>query len=230
MNCKGLLAVVLVSLLAACSRKPDPQPPAAGADAEVAAVAATVTPAETTPPPPTVAAGTPQALDTDAARAAALEVVDALKRRDMATVARYAHPTMGVLFAPYAFVEPSEHQVWSAAALPNWFQDTRVRVWGTEDGTGFPIERTPAQYYERFVFPRDFTAGAKISVNDDQAKGNSINNAPSLYPDGVRVEFYLPPTETPEGPLPDWRALRLVFVGVGGEPKLVAVVHDQWTI
>jgi hypothetical protein len=51
-----------------------------------------------------------------------------------------------------------------------------------------------------------------------------------LYRDGVRVEFYLPPTQTPEGPLPDWRALRLVFVGVGGEPKLVAVVHDQWTI
>jgi len=137
---------------------------------------------------------------------------------------------MGVLFAPYAYLEPSEHQIWTATSLPRWFTDTQTRIWGAEDGTGFPIERTPAQYYERFVFPRDFTIGAKISVNDDQAKGNSINNAPSLYPDGVRVEFYLPPTETPEGPLPDWRALRLVFVAVGGEPKLVAVVHDQWTI
>ena len=184
------------------------------------------------PAPPSVSrsAQTPANDAVADARVAALEVVEALKRRDMATVARYAHPTLGVLFAPYAYLEPSEHQIWTATTLPRWFTDTQTRIWGAEDGTGFPIERTPAQYYERFVFPRDFTAGAKISVNDDQAKGNAINNAASLYPDGVRVEFYLPPTETPEGPLPDWRALRLVFVAVGGEPKLVAVVHDQWTI
>ncbi len=209
MRRSSLLAVVLLPWLLACS--PPPALPSA--------------------PPSVSRSAQPPANDAVAdARVAALEVVEALKRRDMATVARYAHPTMGVLFAPYAYLEPSEHQIWTATTLPRWFTDTQTRIWGAEDGTGFPIERTPAQYYERFVFPRDFTAGAKISVNDDQAKGNSINNAASLYPDGVRVEFYLPPTETPEGPLPDWRALRLVFVPVGGEPKLVAVVHDQWTI
>jgi hypothetical protein len=204
------LLVLLTSLIVGCTPKPpSSSPPQANAPAAAQAV---------------------QTLDPAVARAAALEVVEALKRRDMVTVARYAHPTMGVLFAPYAYLEPSEHQIWTATTLPRWFTDTQTRIWGAEDGTGFPIERTPAQYYERFVFPRDFTAGAKISVNDDQAKGNSINNAASLYPDGVRVEFYLPPTQTPEGPNIDWRALRLVFVPVGGEPKLVAVVHDQWTI
>ena len=175
MRRSSLVAVVFLPWLLACS-PPPALPPA--------------------PPSVSRSAQTPANDAVADARVAALEVVEALKRRDMVTVARHAHPTMG----------------------------------GAEDGTGFPIERTPAQYYERFVFPRDFTAGAKISVNDDQAKGNAINNAASLYPDGVRVEFYLPPTETPEGPLPDWRALRLVFVAVGGEPKLVAVVHDQWTI
>ena len=205
-----LPTVLLTSLIVGCTPKPpSSSPPQANAPAAAQAV---------------------QTLDPAVAREAALEVVEALKRRDMVTVARYAHPTMGVLFAPYAYLEPSEHQIWTATSLPRWFTDTQTRIWGAEDGTGFPIERTPAQYYERFVFPRDFTAGAKISVNDDQAKGNSINNAASLYPDGVRVEFYLPPTQTPEGPNIDWRALRLVFVPVGGEPKLVAVVHDQWTI
>lgn len=213
MDRKVLLAVVLVSLLAACSR-PTLGPPVG---------------ASPPPPPPPPPAAVVEAVDLEAARKAAVEVVAALKRRDMAAVARYAHPALGVRFSPYAFVDPKTDQVWKAAELPAWFADRRPRRWGTEDGTGFPIERTPAQYYERFVFPRDFTVGAKISVNDDQAKGNSINNAASLYPDGVRVEFYLPPTQTPEGPLPDWRALRLVFVGVSGEPKLVAIIHDQWT-
>ena len=209
MRRSSLVAVVFLPWLLACS-PPPALPPA--------------------PPSVSRSAQTPANDAVADARVAALEVVEALKRRDMVTVARYAHPTLGVLFAPYAYLEPSEHQIWTATTLPRWFTDTQTRIWGAEDGTGFPIERTPAQYYERFVFPRDFTAGAKISVNDDQAKGNSINNAASLYPDGVRVEFYLPPTPTPEGPNIDWRALRLVFVPVGGEPKLVAVVHDQWTI
>ena len=206
-----LFAAVAALTLAACSRSPAPA---------------------TSPAAPAAPAGAaaPAVVDAEAARRAAIEVVGALKARDMATVARYAHPTLGVRFSPYAFVDPAKDQVWKAEELAGWFADTKPRIWGTEDGTGFDIERTPTAYYERFVFPKDFTTGATINVNADQARGNAINNADKVYPDGVRVEFYLPPTQTPEGPMPDWRALRLVFVGVAGEAKLVAVIHDQWTI
>ena len=219
-----LLAAVAALTLVACSRAPTPAaaPPGGGPAGSTAAAP----PIGTSALPP----GAVEAVDLEAARKAALEVVAALKARDMATVARYAHPTQGVRFSPYAFVDPKTDQVWKAEELAGWFADTQTRVWGTEDGSGFDIERTPTAYYERFVFPKDFTTGATVSVNDDQARGNSINNAAQVYPDGVRVEFYLPPTQTPEGPNIDWRALRLVFVGMAGEPKLVAVIHDQWTI
>ena len=219
-----LSAAVAALTLVACSRAPTPAaaPPGGGPAGSTAAAP----PIGTSALPP----GAVEAVDLEAARKAALEVVAALKARDMATVARYAHPTQGVRFSPYAFVDPKTDPVWKAEELAGWFADTQTRVWGTEDGTGFDIERTPTAYYERFVFPKDFTTGAMINVNADQARGNSINNATQVYPDGVRVEFYLPPTQTPEGPNIDWRALRLVFVDVAGEPKLVAVIHDQWTI
>lgn len=217
------LAALAALTLAACSRSPAPTAgPAAGG---AAATTATAPPVGTSALPP----GAVEAVDLEAARKAALEVVAALKARDMATVARYAHPTLGVRFSPYATVEPKTDQVWKAEELAGWFADSKTRNWGTEDATGFPIELTPTRYFERFVFPKDFTTGAKVSVNDDQARGNSINNAAQVYPDGVRIEFYLPPTRTPDGPNIDWRALRLVFVGMTGEPKLVAVIHDQWT-
>jgi hypothetical protein len=215
-----LSAAVAALTLVACSRAPAPS-----AVAPTGPTAAAPTVASTPP-----AAAPAATLDLEVVRKAALEVVAALKARDTATVARYAHPTQGVRFSPYAFVDPKTDQVWKAEELAGWFADTQTRVWGTEDGTGFDIERTPTAYYERFVFPKDFTTGATVSVNDDQARGNSINNAAQVYPDGVRVEFYLPPTQTPEGPNIDWRALRLVFVDVAGQPKLVAVIHDQWTI
>ena len=121
-----------------------------------------------------------EAVDLEAARKAALELVAALKARDMATVARYAHPTQGVRFSPYAFVDPKTDQVWRAEELAGWFADTQTRVWGTEDGTGFDIERTPTAYYERFVFPKDFTTGATVSVNDDQARGDFVEHLDDL--------------------------------------------------
>ena len=161
------------------------------------------------------------------ARQAAYEIVSALKSRDMGVVADHAHPTRGVLFSPYAFIDRSEAQVWRADDLRRWSADTRIRVWGAEDGTGFPIKLTPAGYFERFVFPLDFTTGTQVSVDDDQARGNAINNAAEVFPDGVRVEFYRPPSAA--GGQIDWRALRLVFVPVDGEPRLVAIIHDQWT-
>ena len=219
-----LLAAAAAFTLVACSRAPTPvaAPPGGGPAGSTAAAP----PIGTSTLPP----GAVEAVDVEAARKAAVAVVAALKARDMATVASYAHPTLGVRFSPYAFVDPAKDQVWKPEELAGWFADTKTRIWGTEDGTGFDIERTPTAYYERFVFPKDFTTGATINVNADQARGNSINNADKVYPDGLRVEFYLPPTQTPEGPNIDWRALRLVFVDVAGEPKLVAVIHDQWTI
>jgi hypothetical protein len=161
------------------------------------------------------------------ARQAAQEIVSALKARDLGVIADHAHPERGVLFSPYAYIDRASNQVWSAQELRGWSRDTRIRVWGTEDGTGFPIKLTPAGYFERYVFPVDFTIGAMVSVDDDQARGNSVNNASEVFPDGVRIEFYRPPSEG-EGGI-DWRALRLVFVPVDGEPRLVAIIHDQWT-
>ena len=54
------------------------------------------------------------------AREAAMEVIAALKARDMAAVAKWAHPYRGVRFSPSVFVNPETDQVWSAAALPAW--------------------------------------------------------------------------------------------------------------
>ena len=170
----------------------------------------------------------PKRADADV-RTAADRVVNALAEKDAATLAAAAG-SGGVRFSPYAYVDPQSDVVLSAEELKGFWTDTETRVWGTEDGTGEPIELTSSAYCDRFVYDRDFKNASSVSVNADKAQGNTVNNAAEIYPEGSRVEYYIEPTEEDGQPGLDWSALRLVFEMEAGEWRLVGVIHDQWTI
>jgi hypothetical protein len=88
---------------------------------------------------------------------------------------------------------------------------------------------TPSQYCDRYILDRDFLKASSINVNHDRARGNTINNAASVYPQGTRVEYYMAPLSGEGVPEFDWAALRLVFEKSGGSWWLVGVIHDEWT-
>lgn len=160
---------------------------------------------------------------------AAAEVIAAMRARDGERLARLVHPELGVRFSPYAFVDTERDRVLSRAEIQELWTDQRPYAWGFADGTGEPIELTPAQYVERFVIDRDFSRPGLVSVNNDRASGNTTNNAAAVYPQGTRVEYYLergPGEGTPEL---EWAALRLVFEEQDGSWLLIAVIHDEWT-
>lgn len=169
-------------------------------------------------------------------RQAAADVVAMLNGHDGVALAALAHPEKGVRFSPYAYVDVESDVVLMPSDLERLWEDETVRTWGAEDGTGDPIEATARQYAARFVLDRDYSE-ALVSVNDDQAEGNTVNNAADAYPDGTRVEYYIEDMEF-VGTGPDGEpasgsvgtALRLVFEQVDGEWRLVGVIHDEWTI
>jgi hypothetical protein len=161
---------------------------------------------------------------------AADAVVAALKARDGEQLAALVHPNKGVRFSPYAYVDVNEDVMLSREQVVAFWSDSTVYSWGFADGSGEPIEMTPSRYFDRYVFDRDFAAASSVSTDSDRAAGNTINNAASAYPDGVRIEYYIEPTSTSGQPGLDWAALRLVFENVEGAWFLVGVIHDEWTI
>jgi hypothetical protein len=188
----------------------------------------------------------------DAAREAANDIIAALKRRDMAAVAKWAHPYRGIRFSPSVFVNTETDQVWSAAELPAWFEDRTPRVWGSSESwrdyeeripPGLPtyslIRMTPTEYFERYIFDRDYLQGAKIRIiknrvfppDEGDIPESYGNNVAGLYPTATQVVFYFP--RTPEQAAqdvkvmrPDRDVLRLVFVGWGASVRLLAIVRD----
>ena len=150
--------------------------------------------------------------------------------RDGNRLASLVHPEKSVRFSPSAYVDIETDLVFSPDQVKRFWTDRSIYVWGYAEGTGDPINMTPAQYVREYVLSRDFRHPSSINVNDDRASGNTQNNAATVYPAGTRVEYYIQPSVRDAMAQHDWAALRLVFEQIGSAWFLIGVIHDQWSV
>lgn len=169
------------------------------------------------------------------------ELVEPLRRalvaRDTAYLASLAHPEKGVRFEPYPYLDDHPHVVLTATEIAAGLTDPTQRDWGSYDGSGDPILLRFAAYFDRFVqIPEASTA--QVSVDRILGSGNTVNNIREVYPAATILELHHPGRDPDLGGM-DWASVRFVFERVpiaadGPTPssslKLVAIVHDEWTI
>ena len=152
------------------------------------------------------------------------QLVNVLHDRDMNKFAEFVHPTKGVRFSPYEFVE-SNHVV-MPTDLARSKDNINAYIWGYYDGSGLPITLTFDAYYERFIYDRDYVHAPRVTRNGTIGNGNTTNNIRQFYPQSVWMEYHFPATPRRS----DWNSLWLVFEDYRGEWYLVAIVHGEWTI
>ncbi|WP_096199831.1 hypothetical protein [Bacillus sp. FJAT-45350] len=156
-------------------------------------------------------------------------VVNALQQKDMKTVSTFVHPTKGVRFSPYGYVREDVDKVFTAEEVEGLMEDETVYTWGVFDGKGNPIEKTFADYYERFVYDVDFANPEEKAVNERLGHGNTLDNTDEVYPNATVVEYHFSGFEEQYDGM-DWRSLRLVIEEKNDQWYLVGVIHDEWTI
>jgi hypothetical protein len=161
--------------------------------------------------------------------ATAVAVVELIDDADFDAVADYVHPVDGVRFSPYGYVDTDNHLVFSDNDLAGIMQSSQQYTWGAFDGTGDPIDKTFAEYYDRFIYDQEFANPELIGNNTIIGTGNTLINLDDVYPDASFVEFHFSGFD-PQYDGMDWRSLRLVFEEDDGDWYLVAIVHDEWTI
>ncbi|MFD2706638.1 hypothetical protein [Salibacterium lacus] len=161
--------------------------------------------------------------------AAAQSVVDYLISQDLTRLSELVHPEEGVLFSPYIHVDENEAQVFQAEDIESFFQSEQQYVWGTQDGSGRPIEMTPSSYYEEYIYDPGLSDPDEINVGETSQRGNMLPNIQETFPDATVVEFYVEGSGESAGM--NWSALNVVMKqDDSGEWKLVALVNDEWTI
>lgn len=156
-------------------------------------------------------------------------IVECIKDKKIKELSQYVHPTKGVRFTPYAYIDLKEDLVFSPKEMADAWDNSKKYTWGAYDGSGFPIELTLQEYYEQFIYDVDFANPQMIGNNKSIGTGNTENNIQEAYPNGVFMEYHFSGIN-PEYAGMDWRSLRLVFEKEEGIYYLVGIVHDQWTI
>lgn len=156
----------------------------------------------------------------------ALSVADTIRRGDYETLSSYVHPVYGLIFSPYSTINLNSNQCFTVNRVAIAGADTAVYTWGTTVDSGEPIQLTARQYFESYVYDRDYAKAPVIGFNTVVRTGNALENVMTAFPDAQFVDLCFPPT-TAEGT--DWSILRMVFEDSGGTLKLSALIHSAYT-
>lgn len=169
-----------------------------------------------------------RATQQDSIEAVGLKALTALQAKDYDAFAALFHPTEGVRFSPYGFIDPTHKQVLAKdfleAITRNW-----ILTWGHVDGSGEAIKIRVKAYIDKFVYNADYLHAPQKSYDSIIGKGNSIDNLKDTYPQLHFTEYHFKGFEEKYRGL-DWTSLRFVFKKYNNAYYLVAVIHDQWTV
>ncbi len=154
-----------------------------------------------------------------------VQVVDALSNENFEQLADYVHPEDGVMFSPYSNLDDQAAHVMTAEEISQWAEDQSVYTWGVEDGSGQDIDLTPSEYYNQFLFIRDFSSPDEVNQNQFESRGQVSFNGHEVFPDAEFVEYFVESTDDDL----DWASLQLGFEEQNGEWYVVTIMIDRWT-
>ena len=157
------------------------------------------------------------------------QVLLAFKQDNARYLLNFIHPTIGLRFSPYGYVDTLRDVKVDPPAFERLTQDPSKKIlWGNYDGSGEPIELTFTAYTKKFIYDVDFMNAEKVSLNSFIGQGNSLNNLQQVYAGADFVEYHFSGFDKKYEGM-DWRSLRIVFKKINNKYYLLGIVHDQWT-
>lgn len=158
----------------------------------------------------------------------AYAVMNLIKDKDMVGLSNYVHPSQGLRFTPLVHINVTFDQTFTPGEVATLDQDTTVYDWGYYYG-GPPetsIMMDFNDYYDEFIYDKDFLNASSIGVNAVISWGIIIDNI-AEFPNAQFLEFYIQGDQHADGFY--WESLKLVFEESAGQLYLTGIVHGQWS-
>jgi hypothetical protein len=155
-------------------------------------------------------------------------VMDLIKNKDMAGLSTYVDPSQGLYFVPLIHINTTFDQKFTATEVAMLDQDATIYDWGYYYG-GPPetsIMMDFNEYYDEFIYDKDYINASSIGVNTVISWGLIIDNIEE-FPNAEYLEFYIQGAEHANGFY--WQSLKLVFEESAGQLYLIGIVHGQWS-
>ncbi|MFS0674737.1 ankyrin repeat domain-containing protein [Ornithinibacillus sp. 179-J 7C1 HS] len=153
--------------------------------------------------------------------------------KNMTELAKHVHPEKGVLISPFLqlksrpWSEEIDPITFPADNIPSLLEDTTEYRWGYHGGSGLPIDMTPAEFFEDYVYTKQ--GPDALYVNQQTLNGPEFftDYVRKDFPDAHMVQYTF--NETVPGDDLSWVQLTLIFEPYNDEWKLVGILHNAWT-
>jgi len=159
----------------------------------------------------------------------AYTVLEHIRDEDFLALSQIVHPESGVVFTPYTTVNLSTDRRLSADQIAALSTDSNIYIWGVYNGSGEPIELTPAEYFMQFILAENCIKSSIIGVDQIVRSGNALENITDELPDVKFVDFHIPSSQENSQEDYDWCSLKLGFEEFEGRLWLIAIVSSKWT-
>ena len=158
------------------------------------------------------------------------EILTLAAAKDYATLATQIHPTLGIRFSPYTYVDKAEHKHFTADEFREQVTKGAQKkvLWGTSDPLGEPIKLTVEGYFKEFAYDKNYLQEGRMGYNATIGRSTIVNNIQETYPEAIFVEAYWVPQDEEKAPY-EWGSIRLVYEKYQDQYYLVAWVHDAWS-
>ena len=160
----------------------------------------------------------------------AYDVLVYIRDGDFVALSHTIHPDFGVVFSPQATVTLSTNRRFSAVQVADFANDANAYFWGFRNGSGEPIEITPVEYFETYVYSKDYFNASLVGVNRIVRSGNALENMTEEFPGLKFVDFHIPGGERDTPEEFDWSSLRLGFEEHEGVLWLTVIINSKWTV
>ena len=161
--------------------------------------------------------------------ATAYRILEYIKDGDYTALSKEAHPEYGVVFSPCATITLSTNRYFRPEQIAGFGDDSGVYVWGVRSSSGEPIEMTPADYFAKYVYDKDYTAASIIGVNYIVKSGNALENIMDVFQNVQFVDFHINGGDKDSADDLSWSSLRLGFEEYEGGLWLTVIAHSTWT-
>ncbi|HEX9995841.1 MAG TPA: hypothetical protein VGB45_01750 [Abditibacterium sp.] len=152
------------------------------------------------------------------------QVLTALQKNDLKTVARFVGPRK-LRFSAQIYAQKRD-LTFSKSRLPFLAFSPKKWSFGSYDGSGEEIKLTWANYARQYVWDRNYSKAPFVGVGFTKSRGNAINNLREFYRGATLVEYHFP---SKSEDVMDWSSLWLVWQKSGAKWHLTGIAHDEWS-
>ena len=115
----------------------------------------------------------------------AIQVINALEKKDFKTIAKYTHPEKGLRFTSSSNVT-SKDIIFNSEKMRNFEKDNELYIWGKNAGIGDDIKLKPIDFYNSFIYDQEYSQ-CEVIYNY-KSKGISGNHY-LIYNGSIIVDY-----------------------------------------